>query len=114
MQEYREKYDSYCSLNKTLENYRYHIVLLLMFNALGFPPLNWMCWSHFLLVKTVWFFCCRNEFHKLGRDLENAKGKDMEKYHSILGQLRESYRQCGTVSFILVVSCKVSYTSGFT
>ncbi|XP_058180828.1 uncharacterized protein LOC131299223 isoform X4 [Rhododendron vialii] len=59
VQEYREKYDSYCSLNKTLENYR-------------------------------------NEFHKLGRDLENAKGKDMEKYHSILGKLRESYRQCGT------------------
>ncbi|XP_058210399.1 uncharacterized protein LOC131322867 [Rhododendron vialii] len=67
-----------------------------MVKALGFPPLNRMCWSHFLLVKTVWFVCCRNEFHKLGRDLENAKGKDMEKYHSILGKLRESYRQCGT------------------
>ncbi|GMQ08416.1 hypothetical protein CsSME_00052149 [Camellia sinensis var. sinensis] len=60
VQEYREKYDSYCSLNKTLESYR-------------------------------------NEFDKLGKDLEIAKGKDnMEKYFTILGQLKESYRQCGT------------------
>ncbi|GFZ04243.1 dentin sialophosphoprotein-like protein [Actinidia rufa] len=42
LQEYDEKYDSYSSLNKTLESYR-------------------------------------NEFNKLGRDLETAKGKDMEK-----------------------------------
>lgn len=57
VQEYREKYDSYCLLDKDLENYR-------------------------------------NEFHKMGRDLENAKGKDRE-YYSILRQLKESYRQCG-------------------
>ncbi|GFY97143.1 dentin sialophosphoprotein-like protein [Actinidia rufa] len=63
LQEYDEKYDSYSSLNKTLESYR-------------------------------------NEFNKLGRDLEIANGKDMEKYYSILGQLKESYRQCGTVQHI--------------
>ncbi|KAH9614879.1 hypothetical protein KSS87_021685 [Heliosperma pusillum] len=38
----------------------------------------------------------RNEFQKLGLDLESAKGRDMERYYSILGQLRDSYRQCGT------------------
>ncbi|XP_047330057.1 uncharacterized protein LOC124933667 [Impatiens glandulifera] len=58
VQEYQAKYDSYCSLNKTLEGYR-------------------------------------NEFHKLGRELESAKGKDMERYYIILGKLNESYRQCG-------------------
>ncbi|XAR49958.1 hypothetical protein NMG60_11004147 [Bertholletia excelsa] len=56
--EYREKYESYCSLNKILESYR-------------------------------------NEFLKLGRDLDNAKGRDMEKYYHIVGQIRESYHQCG-------------------
>ncbi|XP_059640186.1 uncharacterized protein LOC132282498 [Cornus florida] len=59
VQEYREKYDSYCSLNKILESYR-------------------------------------TEFQKLGRDLESAKGKDMERYYNMLEQLKESYRQCGT------------------
>lgn len=38
----------------------------------------------------------------MGRDLENAKGKDRE-YYSILGQLKESYRQCGPVSFICML-----------
>ncbi|KAA8541709.1 hypothetical protein F0562_022861 [Nyssa sinensis] len=37
----------------------------------------------------------RNEFQKLGKDLENAKGRDMERYNNILGHLKESYRQCG-------------------
>ncbi|KAJ4850041.1 hypothetical protein Tsubulata_037741 [Turnera subulata] len=58
VQEYRDKYDSYCSLNKILENYR-------------------------------------NEFHKLGTDLDSAKGRDMERYQKTLVQLKESYRQCG-------------------
>ncbi|KAK1375960.1 dentin sialophosphoprotein [Heracleum sosnowskyi] len=38
----------------------------------------------------------RNEFLKFGRDLEAAKEKDMIKYYSILEELKESYRQCGT------------------
>ncbi|KAL9244579.1 hypothetical protein vseg_018346 [Gypsophila vaccaria] len=38
----------------------------------------------------------RNEFQKLGMDLESVKGRDMERYYGILAQLRESYRQCGT------------------
>lgn len=59
VEEYREKYDSYFSINKILE-------------------------------------AERNEFHKFGRDLETAKGRDMNRYYSILGQLQESYRQCGT------------------
>ncbi|OVA08243.1 hypothetical protein BVC80_1101g52 [Macleaya cordata] len=59
VQEYCEKYGSYCSLNKNLETYR-------------------------------------NDFNKLGRDLELAKGRDMERYYNILEQLKESYRQCGT------------------
>ncbi|GAV80268.1 Occludin_ELL domain-containing protein [Cephalotus follicularis] len=58
LQEYHEKYDSYCSLNKILETYR-------------------------------------KEFHKMGKDLDNAKGRDRERYHKILEQLKESYRRCG-------------------
>ncbi|XP_004298560.1 PREDICTED: dentin sialophosphoprotein isoform X2 [Fragaria vesca subsp. vesca] len=57
VQEYRDKYDSYCSLNKILESYR-------------------------------------NEFLKLGKDLEFATGT--ERYYNILDQLKESYRQCGS------------------
>ncbi|RDY01881.1 hypothetical protein CR513_14739, partial [Mucuna pruriens] len=58
VQEYRDKYDSYCSLNKILESYR-------------------------------------DEFQKLGNDLEYAKGRDMGRYYDILEQLKESYRGCG-------------------
>ncbi|KDP40804.1 hypothetical protein JCGZ_24803 [Jatropha curcas] len=58
VQEYRDKYDSYCSLNKVLENYR-------------------------------------SDFLKLGKDLEFAKGRDMDRYQKILVQLKESYHQCG-------------------
>lgn len=53
----------------------------------------------------------RNEFLKFGRDLEAAKEKDMIKYYSILEELKESYRQCGTVhsTFSLdVFSCAVT------
>ncbi|KAK6911957.1 Occludin homology domain [Dillenia turbinata] len=58
VEEYRDKYESYCSLNKVLENYRV-------------------------------------EFQKLGRDLEMAKVRDLEQYHILLGQLKETYQQCG-------------------
>lgn len=48
-------------------------------------------------------YYCRNEFQKLGKDLEFAKGRgDKERYYDILGQLKESYLQCGTVCFVLV------------
>ncbi|XP_024180246.1 dentin sialophosphoprotein isoform X1 [Rosa chinensis] len=57
VQEYHDKYDSYCSLNKILESYR-------------------------------------NEFLKLGKDLEFASGT--ERYYNVLDQLKESYRQCGS------------------
>lgn len=43
----------------------------------------------------------RNEFHKLEKDLHSTKGRDMERYNDIKGQLKESYRQCATVCFIL-------------
>ncbi|CAI0392024.1 unnamed protein product [Linum tenue] len=62
VEEYRDKYESYCALNKLLESYR-------------------------------------NQFHKFGKDLEFAKGRDMERYHTILAQLKESYHQCGAVRF---------------
>ncbi|KAF5752093.1 Dentin sialophosphoprotein-related putative isoform 1 [Tripterygium wilfordii] len=57
IQEYRDKYDSYCSLNSILESYRI-------------------------------------EFCKMGKDLESEKGRDIERYHKILEQLIESYREC--------------------
>ncbi|KAJ8755878.1 hypothetical protein K2173_024423 [Erythroxylum novogranatense] len=57
VQEYRDKYDDYCSLNNILETYR-------------------------------------NEFEKLGKDLNFAKDRDMDRYHKILAQMRESYGQC--------------------
>lgn len=58
VQEYREKYDSYCSINKTLESYR-------------------------------------NEFMKLGKELEVSRGRDTQKFYDMLGQLKDSYRKCG-------------------
>lgn len=44
---------------------------------------------------------CRKKFNKLGKDLEIAKGKDRERYYKLLGQLKESYHQCGSVCFYL-------------
>ncbi|KAK2654228.1 hypothetical protein Ddye_014084 [Dipteronia dyeriana] len=38
----------------------------------------------------------RNKFQKLGKDLDFAKGRDAERYSKLLGQLRDSYSQCGT------------------
>ncbi|PIN11763.1 hypothetical protein CDL12_15629 [Handroanthus impetiginosus] len=37
----------------------------------------------------------RDEFSKLGKDLEAYRGRDMKKYHDILEQMRSSFRQCG-------------------
>ncbi|XP_039004600.1 uncharacterized protein LOC120131744 [Hibiscus syriacus] len=37
----------------------------------------------------------RNEFEKLGKDLEYSKCRDNEKYYKTLDQLMESYHQCG-------------------
>ncbi|KAK3009334.1 hypothetical protein RJ639_014475 [Escallonia herrerae] len=71
-EEYREKYDSYLSLNKILETYR-------------------------------------NEFHKLGKDLELANGRDMDRYYDVLGQLKESYRQCGMHLKVRIKDYAVSY-----
>ncbi|KAG2722777.1 hypothetical protein I3760_02G141500 [Carya illinoinensis] len=59
VQDFRDKYDSYSSLNKILESYR-------------------------------------NAFQKLEKDLNFAKGRDMERYNDIKLQLMDSYRQCGT------------------
>ncbi|KAJ8553287.1 hypothetical protein K7X08_023965 [Anisodus acutangulus] len=58
VQEYREKYDSYCSINKLLESYR-------------------------------------NEFMKLGKELEVSRGRDTQRFYDMLGQLKDSYRRCG-------------------
>uniref|UniRef100_A0A7N0TW60 OCEL domain-containing protein n=1 Tax=Kalanchoe fedtschenkoi TaxID=63787 RepID=A0A7N0TW60_KALFE len=37
----------------------------------------------------------RSDFLRLGKDLENAKGKDKEKYNNALSRLRDTYRQSG-------------------
>ncbi|KFK39438.1 hypothetical protein AALP_AA3G244900 [Arabis alpina] len=58
VQEFLDKYDSYCSVNKILDGYR-------------------------------------NDFQKLGQNLEFAKGRDMERYNKILEQLKQSYRKDG-------------------
>ncbi|KAK4791641.1 hypothetical protein SAY86_032054 [Trapa natans] len=58
VQEFCDKYDSYCCINKTLGNYR-------------------------------------NEFLKMGKELELAKGRDLERYNHIEAQLRDSFRLCG-------------------
>ncbi|MBA0745429.1 hypothetical protein Gogos_008004 [Gossypium gossypioides] len=62
--EFREKYESYKDLDKTLQTYR-------------------------------------NEFEKLGKDLEYSKDRDKEKYYKTLDQLKESYHQCGMVDISL-------------
>ncbi|KAL5757626.1 hypothetical protein ACOSP7_020237 [Xanthoceras sorbifolium] len=38
----------------------------------------------------------RDKFQKLGKDLDFAKGRDVERYCKLLGQLKDSYSQCGT------------------
>ncbi|KAK6148779.1 hypothetical protein DH2020_016304 [Rehmannia glutinosa] len=51
----------------------------------------------------------RDEFSKLGKDLEGYKGsRDMKRYHDTLEQMRSSFRQCGEVLNVFlfpVVSC---------
>ncbi|XP_022721504.1 dentin sialophosphoprotein-like isoform X5 [Durio zibethinus] len=37
----------------------------------------------------------RNDFEKLGKDLEYSKDRDKEKYYKTLEQMQESYHQCG-------------------
>ncbi|XP_031389105.1 uncharacterized protein LOC116201828 isoform X2 [Punica granatum] len=37
----------------------------------------------------------RNKFQKMGKELEFAKGRDLERYNKALAQLRDSYRRCG-------------------
>ncbi|GFP86106.1 hypothetical protein PHJA_000754500 [Phtheirospermum japonicum] len=37
----------------------------------------------------------RDEFSKLGKDLEAYKGRDMKRYHDTLKQMRTSFHQCG-------------------
>ena len=97
VQEYRDKYDSYLSLDKTLESDRYYN---------DFP--RWVV-LNFILFYFIWFYTCnlisiicRNKFHKLGKDLDFAKGKDMERYCKLWGQLKDSYRRCGMVWLSLV------------
>jgi len=44
---------------------------------------------------------CRNDFLKVGEELELAKGKGSEEYYKVAGQLREMYHQHGEVCFLL-------------
>lgn len=43
----------------------------------------------------------REEFLKYGRDLEASKDKDMDRYHDVERQIKESYRHCGAVLLLL-------------
>lgn len=101
VKEYQEKYDSYFSINKILESERFFKVSSPYFrNSKGkllFPLL-------FLLLMqfTAQILMLRNEFLKFGRKLQAAKEKDMNNYYSILEELKESYRQCGTVRLLLL------------
>jgi len=45
---------------------------------------------------------CRDEFQKLGDDLQQAKGRDMDRYYDLVEQLKESYGRCGPVCSILL------------
>ena len=46
----------------------------------------------------------RDEFQKLGDDLEHAKARDTDRYYDLLGQLKESFRRCEPVCSILLHS----------
>jgi hypothetical protein len=59
----------------------------------------YLLWNRGVTVIPV---ICRNEFYDLGKELDSAKDRDMERYYDILVQLKESYHQCGMVCFILV------------
>ncbi|XP_060205857.1 uncharacterized protein LOC132633447 [Lycium barbarum] len=37
----------------------------------------------------------RNEFMKLGKELDNSRGRDTQRFYDMLGQLKDSYRKCG-------------------
>lgn len=57
--------------------------------------------SRFIGLIVVWHahpLYIRDEFNKLGKDLEAYKGRDTKRYHDILEQMRSSFRQCGEVS----------------
>ena len=43
----------------------------------------------------------RDDFEKLGKDLEYSKDRDKEKYYKTLEQMQESYHQCGMVDISL-------------
>ncbi|MCH88329.1 dentin sialophosphoprotein, partial [Trifolium medium] len=67
VQEYRDKYQSYLSLNKILMDYK-------------------------------------DEFGKLGVDLENAeRSGNQDRYDDIAAQIRESYRRCGSLTISQIV-----------
>lgn len=62
------------------------------------------CFLYFLLFVYLQqgSYTIRNKFQKLGKDIEVAKGRDMDRYHSLLGHLKDSYHRCGMVCFYIV------------
>ncbi|BAT98446.1 hypothetical protein VIGAN_09210200 [Vigna angularis var. angularis] len=46
----------------------------------------------------------RDEFQKLGEDLEHAKARDTDRYYDLLGQLKDSFRHCEPVCSIFLHS----------
>lgn len=47
------------------------------------------------------FVSCRNDFLKVGEELELAKGRGSEEYCKVVDMLRGMYVQVGKVSFLL-------------
>lgn len=39
----------------------------------------------------------------LGKELEVSRGRDKQRFYDMLGQLKDSYRKCGPVSFLLSI-----------
>ncbi|CAJ1951009.1 unnamed protein product [Sphenostylis stenocarpa] len=62
----------------------------------------------------------RDEFQKLGDDLEHAKGRNMGRYYDLLEQMKESFRRCGQrhkrlkkIFVVLHLELEVGYALGF-
>lgn len=96
VQEFCDKYDSYCSINKILGNYRYY-------NQSQDCTCN--LFLYFISgIKSLIAFFYRNEFLRMGNELELARGRDLERYNHAEAQLRDSFRLYGRVCSMCCLS----------
>lgn len=99
MQEYLDKYDDYCSINKILESYRYLYEFFAHRNLGSFVLFQFISFLEIYIYISI---VPRNDFQKLGEDLKLTKGRDMVRYNKIVEDLNESYRKYGEVIFYLL------------